>query len=94
MSRNRAVFRWTLLLAALLNPWTAQAEQRMELDGTAVIGSRESPQVLYLVPWRKSGPGDPLGMPPLENGDDLLVPLERAVFRRQLDYFSAANEQP
>ncbi|QYZ67039.1 MAG: hypothetical protein OI74_08365 [Gammaproteobacteria bacterium (ex Lamellibrachia satsuma)] len=85
------LFRW-MLLATLLNPWMAQAEQRMELDGTAVVGSRESPQVLYLVPWRKSGPGDPLGMPPLENGDDLLVPLERAVFRRQLDYFSAANE--
>ncbi|RLJ22188.1 hypothetical protein DJ031_01475 [bacterium endosymbiont of Escarpia laminata] len=94
MSRNSGVFRWTLLLTGLLNPWMAQAEQRMELDGTAVIGSRESPQVLYLVPWRKSGPGDPLGMPPLESGDDLLVPLERAVFRRQLDYFSAANDQP
>ncbi|MBA1445820.1 MAG: hypothetical protein M3H12_09200 [Chromatiales bacterium] len=94
MSRNRGVFRWALLLAALLNPWAAQAEQRLELDGTAVIGSRESPQVLYLVPWRKSGPGDPLGMPPLKTGDDLLVPLERAVFRRQLDYFSDANDQP
>ncbi|MBL3529038.1 MAG: hypothetical protein JMN27_15455 [gamma proteobacterium endosymbiont of Lamellibrachia anaximandri] len=94
MSGNRDVFRWVLLLAALLNPWAAQAEQRMELDGTAVVGSRESPQVLYLVPWRKSGPGDALGMPPLESGDDLRVPLERAVFRRQLDYFSAANDQP
>ncbi|EGV51043.1 hypothetical protein [Candidatus Endoriftia persephone] len=89
---NRTSFHWLLL--ALLMQTPAQAEQRLELQGTSIIGSRESPQVLYLVPWQKPGPGQPLGMPSLQSASDLLAPIERAQFRRRLDYFNAVAERP
>ena len=41
ISMNRTSFHWLLL--ALLMQTPAQAEQRLELQGTSIIGSRESP---------------------------------------------------
>lgn len=69
---------------------TAIAE-RLIMQGTAVIGNQELPKVLYIVPWKKSELPD-LSEPPLESLiDEALKPIDRNVFRRQVDYYQALN---
>jgi tetratricopeptide (TPR) repeat protein len=37
----------------------ASAQDRADIDRTQIIGNRELPKVLYIVPWKKPLPGDP-----------------------------------
>ena len=65
------------------------AHDRLELDTTSVTGSRELPKVLVIVPWKKADLGDLSGKPLNSLVDDALQPLDREVFRREIDYHSA-----
>jgi hypothetical protein len=69
------------------------AEDRLQMEGTAIIGNQELPKVLYIVPWKSSElPG--LNEPPLESLiDEALMPLDRQVFRRQVIYYQALSAQ-
>ena len=64
----------------------AQAQDRATIDPTQVIGNRELPKVLYIVPWKKPLPGDLSGRPPTSVVDEALAPVDRDVFRRQVQY--------
>jgi hypothetical protein len=80
-----------LLIAALLPmlvsvPLAAGAQDRAEIDRTQIIGNRELPKVLYIVPWKKPLPGQLSGRPVHSVLDEVLAPVDRAVFRRQVDY--------
>ena len=62
---------------------------KMELDATAVTGNRELPKVLYIVPWKRSDLGDLVGKPMNSLVDEVLAPVDRDVFKRQLRYYGA-----
>jgi hypothetical protein len=62
---------------------------KMVLDPTAVTGNRELPKVLYIVPWKKSDLGDLVGKPMNSLVDEVLAPVDRDVFKRQLRYYGA-----
>jgi hypothetical protein len=64
----------------------AVAQDRMELEDTKIIGNRELPKVLYLVPWKKPLPGDLAGKPPASIVDEALAPIDREEFSRQIRY--------
>lgn len=73
----------------------AAAEDRADLEGTSVIGNRELPKVLYIVPWKKPLVGDMIGRPVESILDETLAPVDRDVFRRQVAYHGSllkANE--
>jgi hypothetical protein len=72
------------LLAALCTPLAAQ--DRADIDKTQIIGNRELPKVLYIVPWKKPVPGDLSGRPMASVLDEALAPVDRDVFRRQVNY--------
>ena len=61
----------------------------MELDATSVTGNRELPKVLYIVPWKKADLGDLVGKPMNSLVDEILAPVDRDVFKRQLRYNGA-----
>ena len=69
---------------------TAFAQDRAELDRAQIIGNRELPKVLYIVPWKKPLPGDLSGRPPVSVLDEALAPLDRDVFRREVRYDAQA----
>lgn len=73
-----------LVLAAIAAPIAAQ--DRADIDRTQIIGNRELPKVLYIVPWKKPMPGDLSGRPLVSVLDEALAPVDRDVFRRQVDY--------
>jgi hypothetical protein len=70
------------------------AEQRLDLEGTAIFGNKESPNILYVVPWRKSNPIAPMQPPRMGKMADLLTPLDRDEFRRHIDWYQGVTEKP
>ena len=64
----------------------AFAQDKADIDRTQIIGNRELPKVLYIVPWKKPLPGDLAGRPVASVLDEALAPVDRDVFRRQVQY--------
>jgi hypothetical protein len=77
--------------AALLPAGLAHAQDRAEIDRTQIIGNRELPKVLYIVPWKKPLPGTLSGRPVTSVLDEALAPLDREVLRRQIAYHAQAT---
>ena len=75
-----------LLAVAIAGAMPALAQDRADIDRTQIIGNRELPKVLYIVPWKKPVPGDLSGRPLVSVIDEALVPIDRDVFRRQVQY--------
>lgn len=78
-------------LLALALP--ALAQDRADIDRTQIIGNRELPKVLYIVPWKKPLPGDLSGRPLVSVLDEALAPVDRDVFRRQIQYDAQTQAQ-
>ncbi len=57
------------------------------LERTEITGNQELPKVLYIVPWQKSDPGDLTGKPVNTLLDEVLAPIDRSEFIRQVDYY-------
>ena len=64
-----------------------QVMDRLELGRTEITGNQELPKVLYIVPWQKSDPGDLTGKPVNSLLDEVLAPLDREEFIRQVEYY-------
>ena len=63
----------------------------IQLDRTEITGNQELPKVLYIVPWQKSDPGELMGKPVNTLLDEVLAPLDREEFIRQVDYYGDLN---
>ena len=59
----------------------------LDLRRTEITGNQELPTVLYIVPWKKSDPGDLMGRPVNTLLDEVLAPIDRSEFIRQVDYY-------
>ncbi len=59
----------------------------IELGRTEITGNQELPKVLYIVPWKKSDPGDLMGRPINTLLDEVLAPIDREEFIRQVSYY-------
>jgi hypothetical protein len=64
---------------------------RLDLGTATVTGDREQPKVLYIVPWKKSDIGDLAGRPMNSLVDEILTPVDRDVFRREVVYYQAVQ---
>jgi len=91
---RRAVPLLAFIALALAVVGAARAEDRADLERTQIIGNRELPKVLYIVPWKKPLPGDLAGRPSVSVLDEVLAPVDRDVFRRQVQYDSATRSAP
>jgi len=66
----------------------------LELDPTAITGNRELPKVMVIVPWKKADMGELTGKPANSLLNEVLEPVDREVFRRELAYFEALEAKP
>ena len=69
----------------------AHVRVHMESQRESLIGNSELPKVLYIVPWKKPLQGDLSGRPPGGVLDEVLAPVDRDVFRRQVRYDAMAT---
>ena len=81
-----------VLLASLAG--SAWAADRADLEGTQILGNRELPKVLYIVPWKQPLPTDLVGRPASSVLDEALSPVDREVFERQVRYHSLMQPPP
>ena len=81
------------LMLLLMLAGSVQAQDRADIDRTQIIGNRELPKVLYIVPWKKPLPGQLSGRPVHSVLDEALSPVDRAVFRRQVDYNTQVQDR-
>jgi hypothetical protein len=86
MKTIRVVRAAAVAAAAITGAAPAFAQDRADIDRTQIIGNRELPKVLYIVPWKKPMPGDLSGRPLASVLDEALAPIDREVFRRELKY--------
>ena len=63
-----------------------RAVDRLQLDPTAITGNRELPKVMSIVPWKAAEPPDGPDRPMGSLIDELLAPLDRDEFRREITY--------
>lgn len=56
--------------------------------GTTIVGERESPIGLYIMPWRNSGPEQGIDRP-ARLLDEEPLPLDPGTFHRQFEYYTA-----
>ncbi|NNC68790.1 MAG: hypothetical protein HKN83_12230 [Gammaproteobacteria bacterium] len=85
--------RRILILTALLLPcYSISAEDEVpgitpELEGIDVIGNRELPKALVIVPWKAPEPGDLDGSPLQSLIDEVLGPVDKDVHKRKVSYY-------
>jgi len=63
------------------------AADRIKLDETSIVGTRELPKVLYIVPWKDSNVGMLSGSATPGRFDAGMVPVERESYAREIEYF-------
>ncbi len=82
-----------LVTAALLGMSSlANATEELELDGMAVVGNRELPKALFIVPWKDPEAGMTPNRPVNSLIDEVLQPVDPDVFRRKLQYFDTVHK--
>ena len=72
-------------------PGRRAQNDRVILDTTIVTGNRELPKVLYIVPWKKADLGDLPAQPFNTLLDEVLTPVDRDVFRREVTYYGVVS---
>lgn len=66
---------------------------RLELGTATVTGDREQPKVMYIVPWKQSDIGDLAGKPMNSLVDEILAPVDRDEFKREVVYYHAVQAE-
>lgn len=90
----KAILKTVLLL--LLSSTMVLAEEKKvdtevkELSGISIIGNKEAPKSLYIVPWQNSEVGVATS---LNSGllVDSMRPLDKEVFLRELDFYELSH---
>ncbi|HEB98083.1 MAG TPA: hypothetical protein ENJ05_01090 [Thiotrichales bacterium] len=84
-------------LAVLLVAMPAAAEKAveadMELGGMSVLGNRELPKSLFVVPWRSPDLGELVGRPGNSLLNESVEPIDREEFLLELEYYEALSRQ-
>ncbi len=83
---------YLLALANLFNPVAAQDE--LDLDGARIFRNRDLPNITYIVPWKDDKP-EMVEIQPIGSlFDEALQPIDRDVFKRELEYYELLQNNP
>lgn len=63
----------------------AQQEEVVDVSGISIIGNRELPKSLFIVPWKNADVGEFTELS--DNLNEELRALDRDVFVREIDYY-------
>ena len=78
------IFAGIVLFASL-----AHAEERIDMEGISIIGNKELPNVLYIVPWKTPELPDMAELPLATLINNALLPIERQSVLREEQYYNA-----
>jgi hypothetical protein len=66
-----------------------EQSEAKELSGMSIVGNDEAPKSLYIVPWKSSEIGAETSLDTMLNEGD--VPVDRDVFKRQLEFYQVST---
>jgi hypothetical protein len=75
------------------NPKSPTATDKLQLGTATVTGDREQPKVMYVVPWKRADIGDAEGKPMNSLVDEILSPVDRDVFKREVRYYQTVKSE-
>ncbi|WP_455207587.1 hypothetical protein [Kaarinaea lacus] len=87
----------TLLLLVSFPPFDAWAkdesktnakDEAKELSGISIVGNKEAPKSLFIVPWKSSELGVETGLAS-KLLDEKMKVVDKDVFERELDFYSS-----
>jgi len=73
------------------NSIAVMAADQRALEGTTITGNSELPKALHIVPWKAALPDDLMGRPMHSLVDEVLAPVDRDVFLREIEYYDAIH---
>jgi hypothetical protein len=84
------VLSWLLLSSVAFAEENNVDTEVKELSGISIIGNKEAPKSLYIVPWQNSEVGVATS---LNAGllDDSMRPVDKEVFLRELDFYELSH---
>jgi hypothetical protein len=85
--------KFLFLSLGLLIAQHTQAEPQADMEGMSIIGNREMPNILYIIPWKSPTMPDMEDMPLSSLIDQALQPLDRKTVLREEQYYNALNAQ-
>ena len=97
---NRAKIIYTVILILMSGYVLAEDKKPVnknkdtevkELSGISIIGNKEAPKSLYIVPWKNSEVGVRTS---LISGllDETMKPVDKEVFMRELEFYELSHE--
>jgi hypothetical protein len=91
MNLHKYVFILAVSLIAAPAHAAKKKEEVVEMTGISIIGNRELPKTLFIVPWKNSEVGVETELTNTLN--EGMQPLDREVFERELDYYEFSRPQ-
>jgi len=84
------VLVWLVLQTSAFAETKKVDSEVKELSGISIIGNKEAPKSLYIVPWQNSEVGVATS---LNSGllDDSMRPVDKEVFLRELDFYELSH---
>ena len=81
-----------MFFIALVLTFHSAAEEVKELSGISIIGNKEAPKSLYIVPWKNSQVGVETSLTSglLDNSNKL---IDKDVFTRELEFYELGQMQ-
>jgi len=71
----------------------ARVMDSIQLGRTQITGNQELPTVMVIAPWQKADPSDLIGRPVNTLLDEVLAPIDREEFIRQVDYYQDLHKR-
>lgn len=82
--------KFIITCTALVMSFSSIAEEVKELSGISIIGNKEAPKSLYIVPWKNSQVGVETS---LTSGlfDESSKLIDKEVFMRELEFYELSQ---
>ena len=77
-----------MLLTAIFST-IIMAQDRLDMEGASIVGNKELPNMLYIVPWKATERIDFPSPPVVSIMDQALTTIDRSTFKRQIRYHAA-----
>jgi hypothetical protein len=91
MKQVKYVFILTVSLVITPAFAAKKKDDVVEMSGISIIGNRELPKTLFIVPWKNSEVGVETELTNTLN--EGMQPLDQEVFKRELDYYEFSRPQ-
>jgi hypothetical protein len=81
------------ILCALLAAQFSYAEERIDMETMSIIGNKELPNVLYILPWKQANLPEMVELPLSSLINDALQPIDRQTLLRRQYYKQIIKQQ-